>query len=340
MVYAESGKPARNYLRGRDRAVKQVSAVSRIARLADLPNPPDGCEGWPWTEETPPLPETSSAGRNWPRFSVVTPSYNQGKFLEQTIRSVLLQGYPDLEYIVIDGGSTDESVAVIKKYEKHLAYWVSERDRGQSHAINKGFERATGAILCWLNSDDYYLPGTLRVVAENLTGDTLAVVGHCVEVDADGRPSYHGIGRFESLERLLQFWKGYQMHQPSIFWRREVFNEIGYLDESQHLIMDFDYWARVAGRFQFKNIDRDLSCVTRHADAKTADNFKQYYEHLRIHSRRYWPSPFTLAHWRLRASMFTHLYLKPPFGRVIYALKHRSRRARKFLASRKAHPPL
>jgi glycosyltransferase involved in cell wall biosynthesis len=277
-------------------------------------------------------------GMPWPRISVVTPSYNQGKFIEQTIRSVLLQGYPNLEYLVIDGGSTDESVDVIKKYEKHLAYWVSERDRGQSHAINKGFARATGDILCWLNSDDFYLPGTLRVVAESLTAGTFAVVGHCVQVFVDGRPPYRGVGRFESLDRLLQFWKGYQMHQPSIFWRREVFEKIGYLDESQHLTMDFDYWVRIARHFQFQNLDRELSCATYHDAAKTGDNFEQYRQHLRIQSKRYWPSPFTMAYWRLHASRFYHLSYKPAVARVINAARYRLGLARKLLSGGKVRP--
>jgi glycosyltransferase involved in cell wall biosynthesis len=101
-----------------------------------------------------------------PKISIVTPSFNQGRFIEKTILSVIEQDYPNLEYIIIDGGSTDESVEIIKKYEKHLAYWVSEPDRGQSHAINKGFERATGEIFGWLNSDDWYHPGALKALAE------------------------------------------------------------------------------------------------------------------------------------------------------------------------------
>ena len=159
-------------------------------RLSELPPPPAGRSGWPfdcaqdkpWTEETPQLPDTMpdpsttlpsaslragrASGKPWPRISIVTPSYNQGQFIEETIRSVLLQGYPNLEYIIIDGGSTDNSVEIIKKYSPWLTYWVSERDRGQSHAINKGFEHASGDILGWLNSDDMLAMGSLRRVAE------------------------------------------------------------------------------------------------------------------------------------------------------------------------------
>jgi glycosyltransferase involved in cell wall biosynthesis len=108
-------------------------------------------------------------GRRWPKISIVTPSYNQGRFLEEAICSVLDQGYPNLEYIIIDGGSTDESVEIIRKFEKHLAYWVSERDQGHYDAINKGFAHATGEIMAWLNSDDKYTPWAFRVVAEIVT---------------------------------------------------------------------------------------------------------------------------------------------------------------------------
>ncbi|NVO00781.1 MAG: glycosyltransferase, partial [Geobacteraceae bacterium] len=124
-----------------------------------------------------------------PKITIVTPSYNQGRFLEKTILSVLDQGYPNLEYIVIDGGSTDESVEIIKKYADRLTYWVSEPDRGQSHAINKGFERATGEIFGWLNSDDWYHPGALQAVAEAFAAnpDVGAVVGAGEMVDEEGK---------------------------------------------------------------------------------------------------------------------------------------------------------
>ena len=116
----------------------------RCPTINELPSPPPGKRGWPWTEDSPQLPDTMPDGSPWPKISIVTPSLNQGPFIEETIRSVLLQGYPNLEYIIMDGGSTDESIEIIKKYEPWLAYWESEPDRGQSHAINKGFQRASG----------------------------------------------------------------------------------------------------------------------------------------------------------------------------------------------------
>lgn len=312
----------------------KAEALTSVSRLRDLPAPPPGREGWPWTVETPPLPAALPGGRPWPRVSVVTPSYNQGQFLEQTVRSVLLQGYPNLEYIVSDGGSTDESVEIIKRYEPFLAHWESERDRGQSHAINKGFARATGDVLCWLNSDDFYLPGTLRAVVETLFegAGARAVVGHCVQVYADGRPSHRGVGRFESLERMLEFWKGYHMHQPSIFWRREVFERVGFLDESLHLTMDFDYWVRMARHFEFKNIDRDLSCATYHEAAKTGDGFARYVNELKSRAPLYWPSPLSPAHWRLRASMFKHLTYRPLAARLSNSTAHWLGRVRRLFA--------
>ena len=139
--------------------------IMRCPTLSELPTPPRGKRGWPLTEETPQLPDTMPDGQPWPGVSIVTPSYNQGRFIEETIRSVLLQGYPDLEYIIIDNSSVDNSVEIIRKYEKWLTYWVSEPDKAQSQAINKGFEKATSEIYAWLNSDDYLLKDALKNVA-------------------------------------------------------------------------------------------------------------------------------------------------------------------------------
>ena len=121
-----------------------MTFVNTALTLKDLPAPPEGKTGWPWTEQSEPLPDRMPDGFDWPRFSIVTPSYNQEQFIEETIRSVLLQGYPNLEYIIIDGESKDKSVEIIKKYEQYLTYWTSEPDRSQSHAINKGWQKCTG----------------------------------------------------------------------------------------------------------------------------------------------------------------------------------------------------
>lgn len=284
----------------------------------NLPTPSPGKFGWPWTEEPPPVPVVLTDSKPWPRISVITPSYNQGEFLEQTIRSVLLQGYPNLEYIIIDGGSSDNSVEIIKKYEQYLTHWISEPDRGQSHAINKGFEKSSGQIMCWLNSDDYYLPGTLQFVAEHLADNSgaFALIGHCYVVYTDGRPPLIAKGRYENRQQLLRYWTGYQMHQPSIFWRREVYKKVGFLDESQHYIMDFDYWTRIAQHFDFMNVDRFLSCATYHPAAKTGDNYEQYLRALRKQAPLYWGSALKSEYWALKLSMHKHLVYYPLINKI------------------------
>jgi glycosyltransferase involved in cell wall biosynthesis len=136
----------------------------RCPTLSELPPPPPGKTGWPWTIESPQLPDSMPDGKPWPRISIVTPSYNQGQFIEETIRSVLLQGYPNLEYIVMDGGSSDQSPAIIKKYERWLAYWQSEKDGGQVYALNDGFAKCSGDFLNWVNSDDFLHKNALRSI--------------------------------------------------------------------------------------------------------------------------------------------------------------------------------
>lgn len=248
---------------------------------------------------------TSDHASPAPRITVVTPSLNQGAFLEQTIRSVLLQGYPNLEYIVIDGGSTDGSVEIIRQYEPWLAFWGSEPDRGQSHAINKGIARSTGEILCWLNSDDFFMPGALDAVAAVLGPDTLnrALVGHAIRVHADGSEPDHLRGYFAGRSRLLRFWMGYEMPQSSIFWRREVTEAIGLLDEDEDLVMDFDYWIRIADRFDFVNVDQVLSGTTYHSAAKTGDGYRRYQQRMRERSPRYWGSSSSAHFWMNLVSM-------------------------------------
>src|SRR5262245_22024528 len=152
--------------------------------LRDLPTLPPGKVGWPWTEESRRLPDEMADGRPWPRITVVTPSFNQGHFLEETIRSILLQGYPELEYFVLDGGSTDSSVDTIKRYSRWLTYWASEPDRGQSAAINRGLRMGSGSHATWTNSDDLLCKVALvdHAVTREFT-DCVVYCGDCVNID-------------------------------------------------------------------------------------------------------------------------------------------------------------
>lgn len=217
---------------------------------------------WPWEHEEIIYPQFMPNGSPWPRITIVTPSYNQGQYLEETILSVLSQGYPNLEYMIIDGGSTDESVDIIKKYADKLSYWVSKPDRGQSHAINKGFARASGDWLAWLNSDDIYLPDTLRTLAllaqENpkanwIVGTTI-IANENLQEEGLFYP-HHNTGEWRSrnyhsstswIDMLCSRQSGTALPQPSSFWRRSATRETGLLDENLHYIMDHEYYIRLA----------------------------------------------------------------------------------------------
>ena len=206
-----------------------------------------------------------------PRISIVTPSYNQGAFIEQTIRSVLDQEYPDLEYIVIDGGSNDNSVDIIRKYSDALTSWVSEPDRGQSHAINKGFAQASGDIFGWLNSDDRLEPGCLEVVADAFmrNPETGVFVGHGRKVDTAGETVYYKKPDELTFERLCGWMNGGNFMQPSCFFRRSAWESAGPLDEDIHIAMDVDLWLRMIKKVEFRPIDRLLSSAVAHEAAKT-----------------------------------------------------------------------
>ncbi len=218
----------------------------RALTLADLPPPPSGRAGWPWAEDGSLLPDTLPNGSPWPRVSVVTPSYNQAQFIEETIRSALLQGYPNLEYIIVDGGSTDGSVEIIRRYADHLAWWVSEPDSGQSEAINKGFARATGDILAWLNSDDVYLPGAMAASVAHLTAhpEVNLVYGDAQIIDETGNRVGGIAGARFDLKRLVT--DIHPIPQPTAFWRRETTTRLGPLRTDLHYVMDWEWWLRVA----------------------------------------------------------------------------------------------
>ncbi|MCD6569580.1 MAG: glycosyltransferase [Deltaproteobacteria bacterium] len=197
------------------------------------------------------------------KISIITPSYNQGRFLEETIQSVLTQNYPNIEYIIIDGGSTDGSIDMIHKYKKYLAYWLSEPDKGQSDAINKGWSKSTGDVLCWINADDLYKPEALKNVAEvfNENPNAIAVIG--------AGETYNITGN-ECLSRRPPQFDPYAMIktcgsvpiQPSVFIKRNVYEEIGGLDVNLHYVMDWEYWIRIGLYYRKDQIVRTPSILS------------------------------------------------------------------------------
>ncbi len=191
------------------------------------------------------------------KFSIITPSFNQGVFIDQTIRSVLRQDWRDVEHIIIDGGSTDGTLAILERYP-HLR-WVSERDAGQSSAINKGFRQAKGEIIAWLNSDDFYEENVFGDVARYFEShpDCMLLYGDLTFVDESGKPIFHAVGGTIDIERLILCPD--IVRQPSFFWRKAVIDEVGGVDESLHLVMDFDFFLRIGRRHKFHYIARNLS---------------------------------------------------------------------------------
>lgn len=216
--------------------------------LQQLPLPQYGKTNWPWTNEYRGLPRTMPDGRSWPKISIVTPSYNQGQFLEETIRSVLSQNYPNLEYIIMDGGSSDNSVEIIKKYEPWLTYWVSEKDNGQADAVYRGFEKASGDIIGWINSDDYYLPNAFKEVAlaSAINSSVEFFVGGCYFFQGNNKIVDRLKGFSQDFNSLLCF--GQQIAQPACFWSRKAFFEVGGFNRNLRFAFDYDLFLRLSKR--------------------------------------------------------------------------------------------
>jgi glycosyltransferase involved in cell wall biosynthesis len=206
-----------------------------------------------------------------PKISIVTPSYNQGKFLEETILSVINQNYSNLEYLIIDGGSNDNSVEIIRKYEKHLAYWVSEKDNGQSDAINKGFRKVTGEIICWLNSDDILIDGALHNVVncfrDNKELDL--VNGNLLLIDENSKILS---GHFILKQKNWYAKRGiYYVSQPSMFWKRRVFDTVGLLREDFHASMDREFLIRIfKNNFKIGHLEKILAAFRMHSTSKSS----------------------------------------------------------------------
>ena len=268
-----------------------------------------------------------------PRISVVTPSYNQSQFLEQTILSVLDQKYPNLEYVIIDGGSTDGSVEIIRKYEAHLSYWVSEPDHGQYDAINKGFARTTGEVMAWLNSDDKYTPWTLQVVGgifgslpqvEWLTTlypliwDEHGCANVCVRQD---QHTYEGFFRGYGIPSIDgACYPKESIQQESTFWRRSLWERTGrQVDATSQLAADFDLWARFYKQAELYAVGTPLGGYRAHENQKTASRFQNYVDEakqiLASHGGRYHnddESRYPAFLRRISSGIARRLRLRPP----------------------------
>lgn len=256
---------------------------------------------WPWTSFSFPYSQPGSQD-DVPRITVITPSFNQSKFIEETIRSVLLQGYPNLEYIIIDGGSTDGTLDIIQKYDPWLSHWVSEPDHGQSHAINKGLEHATGDIVAWLNADDIYLPDALFHVAkafqqykaEWIVGITLVTDINLEVLDRFVPQVNTGAWKLQDykshgwLDFVMTHQSGTALPQPSSFWSRKAVLEAGGIDETFHYAMDHDLYGKLAhAGHRPRLIPQDLACFRSHQEQKTRD-FPVIFWKEELRSARQW----------------------------------------------------
>jgi glycosyltransferase involved in cell wall biosynthesis len=246
--------------------------------------------------------------------SIVTPSYHQDRYLEGTIQSVLTQDYPQIEYMIVDGGSTDTTVNVIKRYEHRLAWWISEKDQGQTDAINKGFACARGDILAWINSDDTYEPGAVTAAVNYLQDhpEIGMVYGDCNYIDESG----NAIGKFNSAQtdyRLLR--QGYtHIPQQTMFFRAQLWKQVGPLDSSFYFAMDYDLWTRITARAQIKYIPQTWANFRLHTAGKTI-----------LADDRCWPEMIRV-HYRDGGSFFSVIVAKYYLRKLVAPLWNRRRR--------------
>jgi glycosyltransferase involved in cell wall biosynthesis len=229
-------------------------------------------------------------GSPWPRISIVTPSFRQAEFIEETLRSVLLQGYPNLQYMVIDGGSTDGTTAILERYDPWLSYWVSEKDRGQSEAINKGFARADGEILAWLNSDDLLMPGALAEVARRwLQQRGRLIAGPVIWFEHHSGAETLRHQRGLTFAEMVQHWtKRCEFHQPGVFFPRELAMSLGGVDESLRYAMDYDLFCRLLRHTDAEIVEQPLARFRYHAGSKTGGEGDLFLVERHQCSQRYW----------------------------------------------------
>lgn len=225
---------------------------------------------WLMAESPPPRVPVDTNDSSWPKISIVTPSLNQGKFLEQSILSIRKQNYPNLEHILIDGGSTDNTVAILDKYAESFSYFHSKKDNGQADAIATGFEIASGDILCWLNSDDILLPNCLVTVASRFASNRKVdfCYGNRLVINEQGViTNEHVWPRFLMNHHWVE---GQPLAQECCFWRRKLYESVGGIDRSLFFIMDYDLFYRMWREGKFQKINRYLGCLRIHSDSKNS----------------------------------------------------------------------
>ena len=245
-----------------------------------LPRPPTGRKGWPWETRTE---NRANQDSRWPKISIVTPSFNQGPYIEETIRSVILQGYPNLEYLIIDGRSSDETLSVIRRYEGWISSWVSEEDRGQADAINKGFEKSTGELLGWLNSDDLFYPGYLfkMATAFQKRPEVDFIFGD-IDVGTDpGGPKSILHGELLSLEEMVPSLE-VPIPQQSSMWRRRVINTIGGLDPRWRVLLDREFFLRIAQHCRMDYVPGVGGFFRQHSQSKSTAELARWAEELPV----------------------------------------------------------
>ena len=250
-----------------------------------------------------------------PKISLITPSYNQGQYLENTLKSVLDQNYPNLEYIVIDGGSQDHSVDIIEKYSSQLTYWISEPDQGQTDALQKGFSKATGDILGWLCSDDILQPNTLSEVAQffGKNPDAQIVYGDSLWIDPKGnliRPR-----KEHSFSRYILLYSHNFISQPSTFWTRQVYEQVGGLDSKFDVAMDADLWLRFSEVAELHHVQKLWSCMRIYPEQKTYRLFeRREAEKKQLRERYYGSEPNWLVASKRAVAKFQRTTLKLSSG--------------------------
>jgi glycosyltransferase involved in cell wall biosynthesis len=261
---------------------------------------------------------------NWPRITVVTPSFNQAAYLEHTICSVLDQGYPNLEYIIVDGGSTDGSVDIIRRYAKRLTWWVSEPDRGQTDAINKGLRRATGEWVAWQNSDDIYYPGAFHDLATAAAKHPEAslIIGDMMMIDAHGHP-LRDVRYIKPCYRALLA-EGMLVANQAAFWRRTVHEKVGLLDERYHCSFDYEWFLRLTQHVKGVHVSRIWGALRLHGETKSSLLARRFQdEHRQIVAGR------ELSSWQKQFYKLRRLALVLGQGQVGYACRGVLRRARR-----------